>query len=116
MKTDAQLQQDVMAELKWEPTLSAAQIGVSVKDGVVTLTGSVDGYAKKSEAEDAVKRVAGVTAVVEKIEIKYSSEWAKKDDSDIVEVELGSAFRQGEGESRKRVGDSRRRTGLEISE
>ena len=42
MKTDAQLQQDVMAELKWEPTLSAAQIGVSAKDGVITLTGEVD--------------------------------------------------------------------------
>jgi osmotically-inducible protein OsmY len=92
MKTDAQLQQDVMAELKWEPTLSAAEIGVSVKDGVVTLTGAVDGYAKKSEAEDAVKRVAGVTAVVEKIEVKYPSDWAKKDDNDIA-VEVINAFK-----------------------
>jgi osmotically-inducible protein OsmY len=92
MKTDAQLQQDVMAELKWEPTLSAAQIGVSAKDGVITLTGAVDGYAKKSEAEDAVKRVAGVTAVVEKIEVKYPSEWAKKDDNDIA-AEVVNAFK-----------------------
>lgn len=92
MKTDAQLQQDVMAELKWEPTLSAAQIGVSAKDGVITLTGAVDGYAKKSEAEDAVKRVAGVTAVVEKIEVKYPSDWAKKDDNDIA-AEVVNAFK-----------------------
>src|SRR5580698_7996775 len=83
MKTDSQLQQDVMAELKWEPQLNAAEIGVSVKDGVITLTGTVDGYGKKSEAEDAVKRVAGVKAVVEKIEVKYPGNWAKKDDGDI---------------------------------
>ena len=47
MKTDAQLQQDVMDELKWEPTIHAAEIGVAVKDGVVTLSGNVDSYGKK---------------------------------------------------------------------
>ena len=79
MKTDSQLQQDVIAELKWEPLLREAEIGVAAKDGVITLTGTVDGYAKKSEAEDAAKKVAGVKAVVEKIEVKYPSSWAKKD-------------------------------------
>jgi osmotically-inducible protein OsmY len=83
MKTDSQLQQDVMAELKWEPLLRAAEIGVTAKDGIVTLSGTVDGYGKKSEAEDAAKRVAGVKAVVEAIEIKYANGWAKKEDSDI---------------------------------
>jgi len=92
MKTDTQLQQDVMAELKWEPLLRAAEFGVSAKDGVITLTGTVDGYAKKTEAEDAVKRVAGVKAVVEKIEIKYPSNWAKKDDGDIA-AEIVNAFK-----------------------
>lgn len=92
MKSDTQLQQDVMAELKWEPSLKAAQIGVSAKDGVVTLTGTVDGYAKKSEAEDAVKRVSGVKAVVEKIEIKYPNNWAKRDDDDIA-AEIVNAFK-----------------------
>ena len=91
MKTDSQLQQDVMAELKWEPLLHAAEIGVSAKDGVITLTGTVDGYAKKSEAEDAAKKVAGVKAVVEKIEVKYSVNWARKDDSDIAS-EIVNAF------------------------
>lgn len=92
MKTDSQLQQDVMAELKWEPLLHAAEIGVSAKNGVVTLTGTVDGYAKKSEAEDAAKRVAGVNAVVEKIEVKYAGNWAKKDDADIA-TEIINAFK-----------------------
>jgi osmotically-inducible protein OsmY len=92
MKTDSQLQQDVMAEIKWEPLLCAAEIGVSAKEGVITLSGTVDCYAKKSEAEDAAKKVAGVKAVVEKIEVKYPSSWAKKDDSDIAN-EIVSAFK-----------------------
>ena len=92
MKTDSQLQQDVIAELKWEPLLREAEIGVSAKDGVITLTGTVDGYAKKAEAEDAVKRVAGVKAVVEKIEVKYGVNWGKKDDNEIA-TEIVNAFK-----------------------
>ena len=92
MKTDSQLQQDVIAELKWEPLLREAEIGVSAKDGVITLTGTVDGYAKKTEAEDAVKRVAGVNAVVEKIEVKYGVNWGKKDDNEIA-TEIVNAFK-----------------------
>jgi len=92
MKTDSQLQQDAIAELKWEPLLREAEIGVSVKQGIVTLTGTVDAYAKKAEAEDAVKRVVGVKVVVEKIEVKYGSDWAKKDDNDIAS-EIVNAFR-----------------------
>ena len=63
--------------------LNAAEIGVTVKDGVVTLTGTVDSYSKKSEAEDATKNVAGVKAVVEQINIKSNDGWAKKDDNEI---------------------------------
>ena len=83
MKTNADLQKDVQDAIKWEPLLNAAEIGVTVKDGVVTLTGSVDSYSKKTEAEDAAKNVPGVKAVVEKIEIKFSSPWARKDDNEI---------------------------------
>jgi osmotically-inducible protein OsmY len=83
MKTNAELQKDVQDAIKWEPLLNAAEIGVTVKDGVVTLTGTVDSYSKKSEAEDATKNVAGVKAVVEKIKIKFNDGWAKKDDSEI---------------------------------
>jgi osmotically-inducible protein OsmY len=72
--------------------LREAEIGVSAKLGVITLTGTVDSYVKKTEAEDAVKRVAGVKAVVEKIEIKYASDWAKKDDGDIA-TEIVNAFK-----------------------
>jgi len=92
MKSNSQLQQDVMAALRWEPTLSATDIGVSAKDGVITLNGTVDCYAKKSEAEDAAKKVAGVKAVVEKIDVKYPSNWAKKDDGEIAN-EIISAFK-----------------------
>jgi osmotically-inducible protein OsmY len=92
MKTDSKLQQDAIAELKWEPLLREAEIGVAVKEGVITLTGTVDAYAKKAEAEDAVKRVAGVKAVVEKIEVKYAGDWGKKDDNDIA-TEIVNAFK-----------------------
>ena len=62
MKTDAQLQQDVMNELKWDPSVKAA-IRVDVKDGVVTLSGYVDSYSKKWAADRAAARVFGVKAV-----------------------------------------------------
>lgn len=70
MKSNEQIQQDVENAIKWEPQMHAAEIGVTVKDGVVTLTGTVDNYYKKMEAENAAKNVTGVKAIVEKIEIK----------------------------------------------
>jgi osmotically-inducible protein OsmY len=57
--------------------LNAAEIGVTAKNGVVSLTGVVDCYAKKTEAEDAAKNVAGVTALIETIEVKYPSSYSK---------------------------------------
>jgi osmotically-inducible protein OsmY len=92
MKNNAELQKDVQDAIKWEPLLNAAEIGVTVKDGVVTLTGVVDNYTKKSEAEDAAKNVAGVKAVVEKIEVKFNSSWAKTSDGDIA-TEVLNAFK-----------------------
>ena len=83
MKSNEDLQSDVQNAIKWESSLNAAEIGVTAIDGVVTLTGTVDSYAKKLEAEDATKKVAGVKALVEKIEIKFSNT-EKKDDTDIV--------------------------------
>jgi osmotically-inducible protein OsmY len=80
MKTDAQLQQDVMNELKWEPTIHAAEIGVAVKGGVVTLSGNVDSYAKRGAAEHAVKRVAGVKAVAEEIRVKLAGTYRRSDE------------------------------------
>jgi osmotically-inducible protein OsmY len=83
MKTNEHLQKDVEDAIKWEPLLNAAEIGVTAKDGVVTLTGSVDSYAKKMEAEAATKKVSGVKAVVEKIEIWFSNGTGIKTDEDI---------------------------------
>lgn len=79
MKTNAQLQEDVQDAIKWQPLLNAAEIGVTAKDGVVSLTGVVDSYAKKTEAEDAAKNVGGVTALVENIQIKFPNSYSKTD-------------------------------------
>ncbi|WP_291143493.1 BON domain-containing protein [Flavobacterium sp. UBA7680] len=86
MRTNEELQKDVQNAIKWEPLLHAAEIGVIVKDGVVTLSGIVDGYYKKKEAETAAKNVAGVKAVVEDIEIKYSNNLTKTDNDIANEV------------------------------
>ncbi len=72
MNTDEILQKNVQDALKWEPQLQAAEIGVIAKNGIVTLTGTVDNYYKKNEVENAIKKVSGVKAIVEKIQIKTS--------------------------------------------
>lgn len=74
MKTDSQLQQDVMAELRWEPGLDEAEIGVTVSDGVVTLSGFAKSYAEKMTAESAARRVAGVRAIAEEIKVRWPTE------------------------------------------
>jgi osmotically-inducible protein OsmY len=82
MKTDSQLQKDVLAELAWEPAVHAAEIGVSVKDGVVTLGGHVSSYLEKYEAERAAQRVSGVKALAIEMQVKLSA-FGKRDDADI---------------------------------
>ncbi len=72
-RTDAQIQADVLAELKWDARVQPNEIGVTVKDGVVTLTGWVDSYTKKWAAEDAAHRVRGVKAVANDIEVRLST-------------------------------------------
>jgi osmotically-inducible protein OsmY len=84
MKTDSQLQQDVMAELKWEPAVHAAQIGVEVKNGVVTLAGEVSSYSEKWNSERAAQRVNGVKALAVELKVKLS-EFGKRTDADIAE-------------------------------
>lgn len=86
MKSNQELQVDVQNAIKWEPLLNAAEIGVTAKDGVVSLTGVVDSYAKKMEAENAAKKVIGVKALVEKIEVKFPSSWSKTDEEIAKEV------------------------------
>lgn len=69
MKFDAQLQHDVLAQLEWEPSIDASQIGVTAKNGVVTLTGTSPNYAQKLKAERVAKSVRGVVGVVNEIEV-----------------------------------------------
>jgi osmotically-inducible protein OsmY len=82
MKTDAQVQHDVIEELKWEPSVNAAHVGVEVKGGVVTLSGHVGSYAEKHDAERAAQRVAGVRALAVEIEIKLLGS-SQRSDADI---------------------------------
>ena len=79
MKSDTQLQKDVLDELTWEPSVSEKEIGVSVKGGVVTLSGYVQSYAQKRAAEKAVTRVAGVLAVAEDIQVKLPTSRQRSD-------------------------------------
>ncbi len=79
MKTDLEIRNDVLDELAWQPNINETEIGVIVKDGIVTLTGTVDGYTKKRAAENAVKKVKGVKAVAEDIEVKFGSTFKKTD-------------------------------------
>lgn len=78
-KTDAQLLRDVADELKWDPTVGGAEIGVAAKDGVVTLSGQLDSYAKKYAAERAAERVAGVRAIAEDLTVKVPSSFLRSD-------------------------------------
>jgi osmotically-inducible protein OsmY len=81
-RIDEQIQKDVLAELKWDARVQPNEIGVAVKDGVVTLTGWVDSYTKKVAAEDATHRVRGVKAVANEIELRLPTS-AERTDADI---------------------------------
>lgn len=87
MRTASDLQRDVQDELMWEPSLTAAEIGVSATDGVVTLTGHVDSYAEKLRAETAAKRVLGVYAIANDLKVKLPGA-SERDDTDIARAAL----------------------------
>jgi len=80
MSNDTMLQQAVLAELSWEPSITAGHIGVTADHGVVTLTGHVENYAEKRAAEAAAGRVKGVKAVAEEIEVKLPFSMKRTDD------------------------------------
>jgi osmotically-inducible protein OsmY len=79
MKNNAELQADVMDAIKWEPLLYATEIGVTAEDGVVSLTGEVDSYIEKMEAENTAKKVIGVKILIKKIEVKTPTKELKTD-------------------------------------
>jgi osmotically-inducible protein OsmY len=82
MKSDSQLQHDVLHELRWDPRVGDVEIGIAVKDGVVTLSGYVDTYAQRTAAERAVQRVGGVRAVAEELKVRLPDN-LERPDSDI---------------------------------
>jgi osmotically-inducible protein OsmY len=81
-RTDAQIQQDVIAELRWDARVQPNEVGVTVKEGVVTLTGWLDSYTKKWAAEQAALRVRGVKAVANDIEVRLPGN-SERTDADI---------------------------------
>ena len=82
MKTDAQLKTDITSELEWDPSINGTNVGVAVKEGVVTLTGHLDTYAEKHAIERAVQRVEGVKALAVELDVKLDP-GHKRSDSDI---------------------------------
>ena len=85
MKTDTELRRNVADELEWEPSVDAARIGVAAHDGIVTLTGNVKNYAQKLAAERITKRVHGVRAIANDIEVQLPGT-AERTDSDIAQA------------------------------
>ena len=82
MKSDTQIQKDVIDELRWDPSIRENEIGVAAKGGVVTLSGFVDSYAEKHAAERAAQRVSGVKAIAEDLVVRLVPA-AKRTDADI---------------------------------
>jgi osmotically-inducible protein OsmY len=82
MKNDSELKRDVESELKWEPRVNEAHIGVAVEEGIVTLSGHVPSYAEKYAAEKAAKRVYGVKALADELDVKLAAN-VKRTDEDI---------------------------------
>jgi len=79
MRSDAQLRSDIVAELSWDPAITATNVGVIVKDGVVTLTGHPSSYAEKYAIERAAQRVKGVKALAIEMPVKLASDYERTD-------------------------------------
>jgi len=86
MKSNEDLQSDVQDAIKWQPLLKAAEIGVTAKNGIVTLSGTVNSFTKKLEAENAAKSVVGVKAIIEDIDVKFPNSMVKNDEEIGTEV------------------------------
>jgi osmotically-inducible protein OsmY len=89
VKTNDELRKDVIAELAWEPSLDASNIGVTAKDGIVTITGHVHSYAEKYHAEKCVQRVAGVHGIANELEVRVLSA-NELEDSDIARAAVAA--------------------------
>ena len=90
MKTDTQMQIDVRDELRWDARVTPTDIGVMVKDGVVTLTGDAPHFVEKKAAEEAAQRVNGVRAVANEIKVKFLDYSTERSDQDIGEAAISA--------------------------
>lgn len=88
-KSDAQIKTDVLNELKWDPTVDETEVGVQVKEAIVTLAGHIASYPKKLAALDAAHRVAGVRDIVDNLAVRIPSAWVRTDE------EIAKAVRHG---------------------
>jgi osmotically-inducible protein OsmY len=79
-KSDNEIKQQILRELKWDSRIAWSEIGVEVFEGIVTLTGTVDSYAKKQAARDAAHRIAGVLDVANEIEVRPAGEFTRTDE------------------------------------
>ena len=89
MKTNTELQRDVQDELNWAPNITAGEIGVIAKDGIITLTGSVPSYFEKYAAEKVAGRVAGVLGIAEELKVNLPA-FSERTDTDIAESALSA--------------------------
>ena len=89
MNSDSQLQTNVLAEIKWRPSIDSAHIGVTAKSGIVTLTGQVTHYAEKAAAEEAAKGVYGVKGIANDIVIEIAGS-LQRTDQDIAEAAVNA--------------------------
>ena len=89
IRTDEEIQTDVLEELQWDTRVRPNEIGVAVKDGIVTLNGWVDSFLKKMAAQEAVHRVPGVKAVANDIEVRLPG-FAERTDTDLAAAVLGA--------------------------
>jgi osmotically-inducible protein OsmY len=115
MRSDGDIERDVKDELQWQPVFDATDVIVSVKDGVVALTGFVRRYSDKQDAEAAAKRVAGVVGVANDIEVRLPSVDQRPDPEIAREAvaainsRLPAAWEQHQGRRQRRLGHTRRR-------
>lgn len=79
MKTDEKIREDIFEELKWDPRVADAEIGISVKGGVATLSGNVASFAQKFAAELAAERVSGVKAIADELKVKFAASYVPSD-------------------------------------
>jgi osmotically-inducible protein OsmY len=89
MKTDKQLQRDVLDELQYEPSVDASKIGVIAHNGIVSLTGTMASYAEQNAATHAAERIAGVKAVANETKVELPS-MHQRDDADIAQAVLNA--------------------------